>query len=202
VKNPTLSQIEPYRDVVLFNLIFQSMIWLNGNIHLQNIDQIKWPFMLSSKFCISLFSFNLISFSSDLNSLLDLEWAEYMASAVLLVLQEHTVFLANSNYLQGWSHLPDTFHPLNVSLFCCFLGFLFNVRLQSPQPEHDNEHSRMQMKRFEACWWLVLNLTSVSKEQLQNWLKPFCARWFQRISFVCISREASKVYFQKIFGKR
>ena len=162
MKNPTLSQIEPYRVVVLFNLIFQSTIWLNRNIHLPKSSG-RCCFPPNFVFCISLFSFNLISFSSDLNSLLDLEWAKYMASAVLLVLQEHTVFLANSNYLQGWSHLPDTFHSLNVSLFCCFLGFLFNVRLQSPQPEHDNEHSRMQMKRFEACWWLVLNLTSVSK---------------------------------------
>jgi len=93
-ENPTLSQIEPYRDVVLFNLIFQSKIWLNQNIHLPNKDQINGPLLLSSKFCIliSSFSSNFISFPSDLNSLLDLEWAKYMASAVLLVLQEHTVF--------------------------------------------------------------------------------------------------------------
>ena len=135
---------------MLFNLIFQSKIWLNQNTHLPN----NGPLLLSSKFCIKYF-FNLISFSSDLNSLLDLEWAKYMASAVLLVLQEHTVFLANSKYLQRWSHLCDIFHPLNVSLFCCFLGFLFTVRLQSPQPERDNEHSRMQMKWFEACWLVV-----------------------------------------------
>jgi len=169
VKNPTLSQIEPYRVVVLFNLIFQSTIWLNRNIHLPTLTKLIGHCCCPPNFvfCISLFSFNLISFSSDLNSLLDLEWAKYMASAVLLVLQEHTVFLANSNYLQGWSHLPDTFHPLNVSLFCCFLGFLFNVRLQSPQPEHDNWQWALKDANETVWsllpWWLVLNLTSVSK---------------------------------------
>ena len=141
-------------------------------------------------FCLCCFKFSFFFIGFQCSSFLNMEWAKYMASAVL-----HTVFLTNSNYLQGWSLLfPDIFHPLK-----CFFVFLpFGILPQCTTSvrtirECDNEHSRMQMKwclKPGGCWWLVLNLMSVSKWQLWNWLKPFSVRRFQKIFFICIGREA------------
>ena len=157
VKTPTLSQIEPYRVVVLLNLIsfnhwFDWMKKLAKNIICLILTKSSNRSCFSPNFshfpCFFKYSFFFIWFQC--SSFFNLEWAKYMASAVLLVSQEHTVFLTTLNYFHGWSLLfPNLFHPLK-----CFFGLLpfgifgpMNDSSPNNQRECHKGHSGMQMKR-------------------------------------------------------
>lgn len=84
------------------------------------------------------------------------------------------------------------------SIKCFFVLLLFGISLQCTTSVPTTGAWQWALKDANETvwslllWWLVLNLMSVSKWQLQNWLKPFCARWFQRISFVCLHQKRSK----------
>jgi len=167
VKTPTLSQIEPYRVVVLLKLIsfnhwFDWMKKLAKNIICLILTKSSNHSCFSPNFshfpCCFKYSFFFIWFQC--SSFFNLEWAKYMASAVLLVLQEHTVFLTTLNYFHGWSLLfPDFISSIKMFLwFVAFWDFcptFWTTPVQTIRECH-KEHSGMQMKRSlkPAGGWL------------------------------------------------
>ena len=167
VKNPTLSQIEPYRVVVLFNLIFQSTIWLNRNIHLQNIDQIKWPLLLNSKFCILYF---FVFFQSYFFFI----WFEFSFG---LGMGKIYGFCRVACFARAYSLLGKFKLSSGVksssryisSIKCFFVLLLFGISLQCTTSGPTTGAWQWALKDANEMvwsllpWWLVLNLTSVSK---------------------------------------
>lgn len=159
MKTPTLSQIEPYRVVVLFYLIFfQSLIWLNEKY---GREISIWPTLTkSSGHCwfpqnfrhISLlfqifFIFHLISMQF---FFLNLGMGKIYGFCHLTFLLEHTVFLTNSNYLLLF---PDIFHPLKC--FFVLLPFRDFVPIYDFSRNNQSVTMSTQGCKWNGVWCLV-----------------------------------------------